>query len=93
MKEYDITSFHRGMETKKAPFRRAEISSQNSAFSLRPILDNTSISRFLLRVISNNLPIHLRVCAKMFTLNQPHKTVRLEPSHILLQSHSQVGIM
>lgn len=50
------------------PFRRAETSSQNSAFSLRPILDNTSISSFHLRVISNNLPIHLRVCAKMFTL-------------------------
>ena len=36
-------------------------------FGNQPVLDDIIVAHFLLRVISKNLPICLRICAKVFT--------------------------
>ena len=53
-------------QQKKGPFSRT-LQCSNMSLGNRPVWDNKIVTAYLLLVKSNNLPIHLRVCAKMFT--------------------------
>ena len=52
--------------TKKGPFSRA-LQYSDISLGYLPVWDNKIVTAYLLLVNSNNLPIYLRVCAKMFT--------------------------